>query len=333
MNNERNGTEKRIIAVVGVPRSGTSAITKGLDALGIYIGKARYSPPDIGNEKGFFEDADINSLNYGLLKILTGKPDNAILINLKNIPDQAISIFKSAAKDILKERLGNTDIFGFKDPFIAKLLPIWQEIFNELKLNVSYVVACRNPKSSALSMVKRGNMDIIIAYYIWLSGMVSVLDCILNPMFMSSSDAVFVDYDDMLENPEAQLLKIALRLKLEIDNKNNPALKEYTADFLTNSMRHAAFTIEDLRIDKNIPPKVAEFYILLRKLCLEDFSITDSNVAREFTKIKIWLKELSSTIFFMQASYNTLLAMNEVLIDKENKIAELGKTIDALSEK
>jgi hypothetical protein len=330
MNKEYTGTEeKRIIAVVGVPRSGTSAIAKGLDALGIDIGKALYNPPDVGNEKGFFEDADINSLNYGLLKMLTGKPDNAILINLRNIPEKAITIFKDTAKNILKERLSNTDIFGFKDPFIAKLLPIWQEIFNELKLNVSFVVVCRNPKSSASSMVKRGNMDIIIAYYIWLSGMVSVLDCILNPIFRF--DSVFVDYDDMLENPEAQLLKIALRLKLKIDHENNPAFKEYMTDFLTNSMRHAAFTIEDLRIDENIPPKVAEFYILLRKLCSEDFSITDLNVAREFMRIKIWLKELRSTIFFMQASYNTLLAMNEVLIDKDNKIAELSKTIDVLS--
>ncbi len=331
MNIEYTGTKKRIIAVVGVPRSGTSAITKGLDAMGIDIGKNLNSPPDIGNEKGFFEDADINSLNYGLLKMLTGKPDNAILIDLKNIPEQVITIFKSAAKNILKERLCNTDIFGFKDPFIAKLLPIWMEIFNELQLNVSFVVVCRNPKSSALSMVKRGNMDIIIAYYIWLSGMVSVFDCILNPML--SSDAVFVDYDDMLENPEEQLLKIASRLKLKIDHENNPAFKEYINDFLTNSMRHAAFTIEDLKIDVNIPPKVTEFYILLRKLCSEALYITDSNVIREFTKIKIWLKELSSTIFFMQASYDTLLAMNEVLIEKENKIAELSRTIDVFSQK
>jgi hypothetical protein len=324
--------EKRIIVVAGVPRSGTSAITKGLDALGVNIGKALYNLPDTGNEKGFFEDEDINLLNYGLLKILTGKPDNAILINLRNIPEEAITIFKNTAKDIIKDRLRDADIFGFKDPFIAKLLPIWQEVFSELSIDVSFVVVCRNPKSSALSMVKRGNMDIIIAYYIWLSGMISILDCVLNSKF--KSNAVFVDYDDMLENPEVQLLRITSGLKLKIDhenNENNPAFKEYATNFLTKNMRHAAFTTQELRADGNIPPKVVACYILLRKLCSEGFSGADLNIAKELVRIKIWLEELRSTIFFMQASYNTLLAMNEVLIDKENKIAELNKTLDTLN--
>ena len=60
---------KKIIVVLGMHRSGTSAITRGLQTLGVNLGSSLI-PPDDNNEKGFFEDIEINSFNNQLLSAL-----------------------------------------------------------------------------------------------------------------------------------------------------------------------------------------------------------------------------------------------------------------------
>ena len=55
--------KKIIFVVLGMHRSGTSAITRGLEVLGASLGN-RLMPPFVGNnDKGFFEDVDINAFN------------------------------------------------------------------------------------------------------------------------------------------------------------------------------------------------------------------------------------------------------------------------------
>src|ERR1700760_2987954 len=60
----------RLIVVLGMHRSGTSAIARGLKALGVSLGD-RLLPPDVGiNDSGYWEDVDFNSLNSAMLRAL-----------------------------------------------------------------------------------------------------------------------------------------------------------------------------------------------------------------------------------------------------------------------
>ena len=47
-----------IIAVLGMHRSGTSAVARGLKALGVDLGENLMPPVEGNNEKGFWEDRD-----------------------------------------------------------------------------------------------------------------------------------------------------------------------------------------------------------------------------------------------------------------------------------
>ena len=53
--------------VLGMHRSGTSAITKGLEVLGVNLGD-NLLPPKDDNPKGFFEDRDLVNLNERVLE-------------------------------------------------------------------------------------------------------------------------------------------------------------------------------------------------------------------------------------------------------------------------
>jgi len=61
---------KKLIVVLGMHRSGTSAITRGLQVLGVSLGDRMIPPVEDNNPKGFWEDMDLNALNIEMLSAL-----------------------------------------------------------------------------------------------------------------------------------------------------------------------------------------------------------------------------------------------------------------------
>ena len=61
--------QQRLIVVLGMHRSGTSAITKSLELLGVGLGSELH-PAGFDNPKGFWEDRDCLEINERLLKHL-----------------------------------------------------------------------------------------------------------------------------------------------------------------------------------------------------------------------------------------------------------------------
>ena len=68
MKNEIMKTKNnRLIVVLGMHRSGTSAVTRGLKVLGVSLGETLYGAMAGVNEKGFWEDIHLNALNVEML--------------------------------------------------------------------------------------------------------------------------------------------------------------------------------------------------------------------------------------------------------------------------
>ena len=60
---------KKLIVVLGMHRSGTSAVIKALSCMGVSLGD-NFMPAGIDNPKGFFEDKAINQLNIEMLEAI-----------------------------------------------------------------------------------------------------------------------------------------------------------------------------------------------------------------------------------------------------------------------
>ena len=58
---------KQLIVVLGMHRSGTSAITRGLKVLGVELGDKLIAAVEGDNSKGYWEDSDLNTLNIEML--------------------------------------------------------------------------------------------------------------------------------------------------------------------------------------------------------------------------------------------------------------------------
>ena len=309
--------KKRIISVIGVQRSGTSAITKGLQVLGVNLG-GFYGQDVVGpdNEKGYFEDLEISLADISMLNSMGYTWDNPVLPVFDGNVEQVLSAFYPIAANILQRRFESTNLFGFKDPLIARLLPLWNEIFKDVGAEVSYIIACRNPLSVAKSMEKRDGFDIVKGCYIWLGYITASL------IHSAGYNRIVVDYDELMKDPEKQLRRTAERLNLKFD-AGSPEFIEYKESFLSESLRHTSFGIDDLTANDEIPPKIAELYVLLKRIAMDEISIDGIEAAAKINKIYSWMTELRSTLLYMQAQFDALLYLKKEAKEKDAKIAEL----------
>jgi len=264
--------DKQIVVVLGMHRSGTSAITRGLKVLGVDLGDNLLPAESGNNEKGFFEDATITAYNEELLADLGHAWDSLVPISPEELNSPITQSHKVRAIEHLREKVADIKCFGVKDPRMSRLLPFWQEIFVELGLKVSYVVAFRNPKNVAHSLVKRNDFEVEKGYFLWLEHM------LLSLKYSQGASRVFVNYELMLQEPEKQLCRISKSLGLPFDPQG-PEFQEYKHEFLQHSLQHNSFTLDGLAKDEKVPADVLNLSLLLLQLSRDEHADDQAVVA------------------------------------------------------
>ncbi|MEO6543521.1 MAG: hypothetical protein ABIP05_05680, partial [Nitrospiraceae bacterium] len=117
--------DHRLVVVLGMHRSGTSAITRGLQALNVNLGEQLMAPEANNNDKGFFEDIEVNRLNIDLLNAIDSDWDAFSVIPATALIQERLAPYKLRAIKLIRSKVGERP-FGLKDPRIARLLPFWQ---------------------------------------------------------------------------------------------------------------------------------------------------------------------------------------------------------------
>jgi hypothetical protein len=132
-------TDVRVIIVVGMHRAGTSAITRGLTALGVALGNDLL-PPHGDNPKGFWEHRAIVDIDERLLTSLGHSWSSHGLgaVAPSGVgPDHPLFF---EVVQLIRAYTSRYPLWGFKDPRSAHLLPFWQAICKYLELPTSYVI-------------------------------------------------------------------------------------------------------------------------------------------------------------------------------------------------
>ena len=229
--------QKRLFVVLGMHRCGTSVITRALQVMGVHLGTRLMSHDAGNNDKGFWEDIDINALNVEMLNALNNDWHHLSLIKQEDLELLKRDGFFLCATELVRQKTINTHIFGFKDPRISKLLPFWKEVFNYCKCDVSYILAVRHPISVALSLAKRNGIDMEKSHLLWLIHMVKSISGIIGCNY------IVVDYDKLIQDADHELGRMAKKFHLKI---NLAELEIYKSEFLDNSLRHTMFSYDDL---------------------------------------------------------------------------------------
>ena len=314
---------KHVIVVVGPGRSGTSVITRALKVLGVDLGD-NLMPPKAGvNDKGFWEDQDIYSFNLDLCKELNYDWHKLTPVPFSLLESANLSELKQRAINVLNSKLKATNLFGIKDPQLTRLLPFWRDVFGEMGIKESYVIACRNPMSVARSLSKYTGISLEIAYLLWFEYTLASLTDTKN------ANRVVVDYDLIMENPTEQLYRTGQLLNLEFEPASESFI-EYQSGFLEMGLRHTEFQISDLRLDQAVPPKVIALYEFMLELATDKMEVDGKDAVErieKFTQIQ------SDERFLLNCIQNGLHAIevNQKRVDERDVlIVDLGQTVESV---
>ena len=246
--------KSRLIVVLGMHRSGTSAVTRALQVMNVNLGDRLMPAAEDNSSKGFFEDIDICALNVKILKALEIEWFSLASVEAHDLETLRKKGYFLLAVELLKSKRARFPIFAFKDPRVAKLLPFWHAVFQHCGFDVSYVVTVRHPRSVAKSLAKRDGFDLDQGYLLWLDHMIKIIS------FSQESPCVYVDYDRLIQTPDTQLKRMSTALRLKLDAVE---VKSFKTEFLDPSLRHTVFTRDDLDIDASCLPLVREIYSAL----------------------------------------------------------------------
>jgi len=227
---------KKIIVILGMHRSGTSAITKGLESLDIDLKESDSWYAKGENDKGFWEDPDIVEINE---KVLTKLGLNwSTLTNPALTYDQLDHLEDelSLAIQLINKKTRNNDLYSFKDPRTSILLPFWKTIFNKMEINPFFIVAIRHPRSVSQSLMKRSRFPEIKSSLIWTNYNQHLITHIQN------SRHILIDYDTLMKEPEQQINRLSSFLKIPI---NKEKMNRYCSVFLDNNLRHSIYELDN----------------------------------------------------------------------------------------
>lgn len=286
---------KNIFVVLGMARSGTSVLMRGMQALGIQLGEHLEKPNSLWNPKGFFEDRDIVfKINRAIFYALNDDWMSLNQLDAQRLTDDPLlTPVRSKALELLYQKIKDTPNWGFKDPRVAKLLAFWQDIFKTLQLQDHYIIALRNPLACALSYQRVTGIEIEVGLLLWIMHMIpAVSETFEKPRIM-------VSYEALCNNPRSELDRIKNYFNLQL--KNPTSINDFVENFLEKKLQHFHPTQDDLNHHSacQVVPLCRKMYELFLQLAQDELSFTSSQFELGWRTIQVEFTNLYPTYQFI----------------------------------
>jgi len=228
---------KKCIVVLGMHRSGTSLMTGLLQVFGVYVGGNLLEPVSY-NEKGFFEHRELYRIDDKVLKELGSSWKDYKEFSKNWYKTKKISKYKEEIKKVLKKDFGKLDLFAIKDPRICVLLPLplYLEVFKELKIKPLFVIMKRKEIEVAKSLKKIYKLPVAHSLKLYEKYAKSIEE------YTKEKKKAYIEFDELINDTKEVMDKISKTLnvpfrdyrdvKKEVSNFVEPKLKHYTLDYM-----------------------------------------------------------------------------------------------------
>ena len=198
--------ERTGILVIGMHRSGTSAITRTLSLMGGTLPSRLLEPSASENPAGFWESADIVASHDRFLATVGSRWDDPL-----PLPDSA---FKTLAANHCHDELINllhrdfddAACFVIKDPRLCRLLPLWRSVLESFGARPAAVLPVRDPLAVALSLHRRNGFPREKSLALWL------VHALLAEQSTRDWPRRFVLYDDFIADSADAARRLASRI-------------------------------------------------------------------------------------------------------------------------
>lgn len=267
------------LLVLGMHRSGTSALTRVLSLLGAELPSHLLPPNPLDNETGFWEPAEIVQVHDELLGSVGSRWDHVVEFPQDWFGSPMAEQYADRLAELVHKNYQDSSFLVLKDPRLCQLVPLWVEVLKRLKIQPHFVIPIRNPLEVAASLKKRNGFSVSKSAMLWLR---HALDSERNSRGYSRC---FTSYDQLLNDWQQLTNRMASELGLQWPRASARSGIEIEA-FLSDSLRHNRFRQSDLREHSQVIDWVKQAYAVLIQATRGDTSSLSSSLDRIRAKLQ-----------------------------------------------
>jgi hypothetical protein len=277
-----SGHRRRAILVLGMHRSGTSALTRLLNLLGAALPSTLLQPNEY-NEAGYWESLPINRvLERLLLEAGSAWQDwRAFDPSWYQTPSAASRILE--VKQAISAEFGHQPFFVLKDPRICRLVPLFRDVLRELDIDPCAVIIFRHPAEVAASLKRRDQLLTRHARLLWLR---HVIEAERNTR---SWRRAFISYSRLVRDSSAVVFDLANRLGLNRYSDVDAVASQANAEVNESYRHHVADSMNASLADA---PWLERVYSILNEYSLPG---TDGMYTAELDQVYGALEEHCET--------------------------------------
>jgi len=195
------------ILVLGMHRSGTSAVTRVINLLGADLG-GDLLPPAEDNALGFWEHRGIVKIHEELLDALGSSWHSVQPLPAGWLSTTAAITARGKLIDTLRE-FSNAPLWAVKDPRLCRLLPLWLLVLDDLNVRAHAVFVVRHPDEVGQSLLTRDGIPLAHTRLLWLQHLVEA------EAASRDFSRVVISYDDLLRDWRGCVQRMGSELLLQ----------------------------------------------------------------------------------------------------------------------
>jgi hypothetical protein len=219
------------VCILGMHRSGTSALARLLNLLGLDLGRRLLADAGADNEKGYWEQRDILACHHEMLAALNSYFDDFLPLPPGWEDRPQVAPYRARLCRVLRKEFSGKPLWGFKDPRTCRLLPLWKQVFAQRSVQPRFVLILRHPDEITASLVQRdglsANHSYLLSLHHWLEA---------EWQTRGHARAV-VTYDQMMTDWRQASARIGVALNLQWPRSADAAAGEVNR-FLSPALRH-----------------------------------------------------------------------------------------------
>jgi hypothetical protein len=228
----KTATPRTAYLVLGMHRSGTSAVTQLLALAGAQL-PTNVMPGDEHNAKGYFEPWKIPIYNDERLRAGGSAWDDPFAYPYRPSAAGDDAAWLDAATALFDEEFPKAAWPLMKDPRATVLLPMWREVLARKGVEARCVIPVRHPLAVAGSLRRRDGFADEKSVLVWSAYMLAA------EAYTRDLPRAFVGYDALLADWRGEVAKIEAAHGAPLPKLTAAAAKEVDG-FLTADLRHNA---------------------------------------------------------------------------------------------
>src|ERR1700689_3396410 len=251
---------RQAIVVLGMHRSGTSALAGVLCGLGAAAPKKTLMGPHPCNQKGLFEALGLAQAHDEFLAAAGSSWHDWRKFDLQWARSEAAAQYSAKIRTVLTEEFGDEPMIVLKDPRICRFVPYTLSLLADLNVTPVAVLPVRNPLEVALSLQRRDNFAVPKSMMLWLR---HVLDA---EYFSRSLPRYFLPYEGLLQNWRHHVDRLAEQTDIAWPDHSDRSAAEID-QFLTMELYHERATWDETEDHRDVLELARDTYRILMDIC------------------------------------------------------------------